>query len=277
MKAPDLWQIIKPEKAKMLDNKLDLKVSAAADMLIASKKLVIFTGAGVSTESGIPDFRSSGGIWTKFDPDDFTIQKFINDPKARKKHWDLIMNGGITADVEPNAAHYAIAELNMLGKLDSVITQNVDNLHQKAGVPDDIVLELHGNMQWVICLNCGKRYPFEQFIGLPDLSENIPDCEECNGILKPDAVFFGEQLPQHVLQEATLRSSTCDLFIVIGSSLSVYPAAYMPEYAKQAGAEMIIINIDPTLCDKYADLLIKSKAGIAMENILNKVKDKLQR
>ena len=249
-------------------------INAAAEMIIGSQKVVVFTGAGVSTESGIPDFRSPGGIWTQFDPDDFTFQKFVSDPEARKKHWQLLKKGGLTADAKPNPAHYAIADLDKLGKLDCVITQNVDNLHQKAGVPNDKVFELHGNMQWVICLDCKKRYPFEQFTEKLDLEKEIPDCEKCHGILKPDAVFFGEQLPPQVLQEATSRSRSCDLFIVIGSSLVVYPAAYMPVYAMESGANVIIINIGSTPYDRDADLLINSKAGEAMETILKEVKEK---
>ena len=259
----------------MSGDDLNAKINTVADMVAKSKKVVVFTGAGVSTESGIPDFRSPGGIWTKFDPDDFTFQKFVSNPEARKKHWQLLKNGGLTANAKPNPAHHAIVDLDKLGKLDCVITQNVDNLHQKAGVPDDKVFELHGNMQWVICLDCKKRYPFEQFTEKLDLEKEIPDCEKCHGLLKPDAVFFGEQLPPQVLQEATFRSRSCDLFIVIGSSLVVYPAAYMPVYAMEAGAKVIIINIGSTPCDADADVLINSKAGKAMEMIVNKVTEKI--
>ena len=132
-----------------------------ANLIVNAKRVVVFTGAGVSTESGIPDFRSPGGIWERFDPNDFTYQRFISNPEARRKWWQILRERGVTTEAEPNPAHYAVAELHKLDKLDCVITQNIDNLHQKAGVPDDKVFELHGNMKWTVCLSCGKRYPTE--------------------------------------------------------------------------------------------------------------------
>ncbi len=258
----------------MEEQNLDALAEKAADLIINAKRVVVFTGAGISTESGIPDFRSPGGIWSRFDPDDFTYQKFVRDPEARRKQWQMLGEGFLTTEAKPNPAHYAIAELDKLGKLDCVITQNVDNLHQKAGVPADKVFELHGNMQWAVCLSCGKRYPFERIKARLDKGEEIPDCEVCHGILKPSAVFFGEQLPQKVLQEATLRSSDCDLFIVIGSTLIVYPAAYMPIYATQAGAKLVIINLSSTPMDMEAAVLIRAKAGEAMSRIAERVREK---
>ena len=257
----------------MKEQNLDALADGVADLIINAKRTVVFTGAGVSTESGIPDFRSPGGIWSRFDPDDFTIQKFLRDPEARKKHWQLLGEGGITTEAKPNPAHYAIVELDRLGKLDCVITQNVDNLHQKAGVPDDKVFELHGNMLWAVCLGCGKRYSFEQIKARLDRGEEIPDCEVCHGILKPDAVFFGEQLPPKVLQEATFRSRNCDLFIVIGSTLVVYPAAYMPIYAVDANAKLVIINLSSTPMDNQATVLINAKAGETMSRVIQRVRE----
>jgi len=253
---------------------LDALAEQVADLIINAKKLVVFSGAGISTESGIPDFRSPGGIWSRFDPDDFTYQKFISDPESRRKQWRMLGEGHLTTDAKPNAAHYAIAELDKMGRLDCVITQNVDNLHQKAGVPDDRVFELHGNLQRAVCLGCGRVYPFEQIKLRLDQGEEIPDCEDCHGMLKPTAVFFGEQLPYEVLTEAGNRSSGCDLFIVVGSTLVVYPAAYMPVYAVQAGAGLVIINLSSTPMDGEATVLIQAKAGEAMSRIVDKVKDK---
>jgi len=259
----------------MDDQNLDALAEKVADLIINAKRVVVFTGAGVSTESGIPDFRSPGGIWSRFDPDDFTYQKFIRDPEARRKQWQMLGEGLLTTKAKPNPAHYAFAELDKLGKLDCVITQNVDNLHQKAGVPADRVFELHGNIQWAVCLSCGRRYPFEQIKARLDKGEEIPDCEVCHGILKPDAVFFGEQLPYDVLTEATHRSSDCDLFIVVGSTLIVYPAAYMPIYAAQAGAKLVIINLSSTPMDREAAVLIRAKAGEAMSRIIERVREKV--
>ena len=259
----------------MEEQSLDFLADRVADLIISAKRAVVFTGAGVSTESGIPDFRSPGGIWSRFDPDEFTYQKFIRSPETRRKQWRMFGEGLLTTGAEPNPAHYAIAELDRLGKLDCVITQNVDNLHQKAGVPGDKVFELHGNMQWVVCLSCGKRYPFEQIKARLDEGEEIPDCEACHGILKPDGVFFGEPLPEKVLREATHRSSNCDLFIVIGSTLVVTPAAYMPSYAVRSGAKLVLVNLSSTPMDHQATVLIRAKAGEAMSRVLQGVKARL--
>jgi len=255
---------------------LEILTDKVADLIINAKRIVVFTGAGVSTESGIPDFRSPGGLWDRLDPEDFTYQKFISDPVSRQKHWQLLWGGRLAVEVQPNPAHCAIAELDKLGKLDCVITQNVDNLHQKAGVPDDRVIELHGNMQWVVCLNCGRRYPVAQIKVRLEKGGEVPACEACHGILKPDVVLFGEQLPEGVFREATSRSYNCDLFIVIGSTLIVYPAAYMPIYATDAGARLVIINLSPTPLDHQAAVLIRAKAGEAMTRIIEKVTEKIK-
>lgn len=251
------------------------EIELLANLIVAAKKIVVFTGAGISTESGIPDFRSPGGIWDRFDPDDFTYQKFVSSLETRRKQWQLLSLGAVIANIEPNPAHYAIAELYRLGKLDCVITQNIDNLHRKAGVPEDRIFELHGNMQWARCLNCHQRFPMEEI--LPRIKEGIevPECPNCRGMLKPDAVFFGEQLPQRTLIEATHRSQNCDLFIVVGSTLVVYPAAYMPVYAKEAGAKIAIVNLTPTDLDQYATVVIHSKAGETLQKVMQKVHGKL--
>jgi len=259
----------------MTEESLEKRIEEAADLVIESERIVVFTGAGVSTESGIPDFRSPGGVWSKYDPDEFTYQRFVTDPGARKKTWRMLLETGIIREAEPNLAHYAIAELDRLGKLDCVITQNVDNLHQKAGVPGDKAFELHGNLQWVVCLGCGMRYPLAKMIARLERDQEPPDCESCHGILKPDGVFFGELLPEKVLTEATLRSKNCDLFIVIGSSLVVAPAAYMPSYAIHSGAKLVIINLGSTHMDGEATVLIRAKAGEAMSQIIRKVKEKI--
>ena len=258
----------------MEEQDLDILADRVADLIINARKVVVFTGAGISTESGIPDFRSPGGIWDRFDPDDFTYQKFIGDPEARRKHWRMLQEGGLTTKAKPNPAHYAIAELDRLGKLDCVITQNVDSLHQKAGLPDSKVFELHGNMLWALCLSCGRRYPFEQVKTRLDQGEEAPDCEACHGLLKPDAVFFGESLPEKVLQEAASRSCSCDLFIVVGSTLVVYPAAYMPVYATDSGVRLVIINLSSTPMDHQATVLIRARAGETMSKVLQRVREK---
>jgi len=256
-------------------NNLDGKINAAAEMILTSRSLVVFTGAGISTESGIPDFRSPGGIWTKFDPEDFTIQKFLTSPETRKKQWRVLLDGGLIVGAEPNRAHHAVAELEEMGKLTCVITQNIDNLHQKAGNSPEKVYELHGNMKWLRCMDCNVRYPLDKIVERYRLQEDIPDCEHCHGILKPDVVFFGELLPEATLKKATFNATRCDLLIVIGSSLVVYPAASIPMYAKESGAKLVIINNTPTPCDSVADVIIHYSAGEVMERILGEVKKKI--
>ena len=259
-----------------MDNQdMEALAEKVADLILLSKKLVIFTGAGISTESGIPDFSSPGGIWDRFDPDDFTIDKFLSSPEARRKQWRMLREGILTDKAIPNAAHDAIAVLDGLGKLDCVITQNIDNLHQKAGVPDDKVFELHGNMQWAVCLECGRRYPFGEIKSRLEKGEEIPDCEACQGMLKPDIVMFGEQLPVEVLEEASRRAMASDLFIVIGSTLIVYPAAYMPIYAVKSGAKLVIVNLSSTPMDHQAEVVIRAKAGETMSKVAQKVKERV--
>lgn len=251
---------------------IDQGLKDIAAGILEAKRVVVFTGAGVSTESGIPDFRSPGGIWTKFDPEDFTIYKFLSNSDTRKKQWKILVESGLLSKAEPNRAHIALAELERMGILDCVITQNIDNLHQKAGSSPEIVFELHGNMNRAKCLACGATFPMEQAIKQLDKGDE-PECESCAGMLKPDVVFFGESLPAAVLHEATRRSKNCDFFIVIGSSLAVYPAAYMPAYAKEAGAKLAIINASTTAYDLQADILINAGAGDTMEKVIGIVKE----
>lgn len=254
---------------------LETLVERLASLIIGARRMIVFTGAGISTESGIPDFRSPGGIWERFDPDDFTYQKFMTSPEARRKQWQLMREGLIT-EAQPNPAHYAVAELDRLGKLDCVITQNIDYLHQKAGVPDEKVFELHGNNNWIKCMSCGRRYPYPKVKARLLAGEEMPDCESCHGILKPEVVFFGESLPVDALEQASVHARNSDLCIVIGSTLVVYPAAYMPAYAVNSGARLAIINISPTPMDHQATVLINGKAGEVMARVVARVKTNLE-
>mgnify|MGYP001083793591 CR=1 FL=1 len=253
----------------------DTRIQQAADLIAGSRRLVAFTGAGISTESGIPDFRSPGGIWTRFDPDDFTIDRFLSSEDSRRKQWRLFGDGLLSDKAEPNLAHLAIAELYRLGKLDCVITQNIDNLHQKAGVPDERVFELHGNMRWAVCLDCGRRYAFAEITVRLAGGEEIPHCLDCRGMLKPDIVMFGEQLPVRTLEEAARRSMAADVFLAIGSTLTVYPAALMPQYAVQAGGKLILVNLTETPLDRRADVLLPFMAGETMQAVVEAVRTRL--
>jgi NAD-dependent deacetylase len=264
------FDYMKNPEVTALDAHLNGKIGIVADMIVKARDVVVFTGAGISTESGIPDFRSPGGIWTKFDPEDFTIERFLNSPETRKKQWRVLLEGGLLTDAEPNRAHHAVAELEKMGKLRCVI-----NLHQKAGNTPDKVYELHGNMKWLRCINCSVRYRMEDMVEKYKSGDSIPACEHCRGILKPDVIFFGELLPEMTLRQATLHATQCDLFIVIGSSLVVYPAASIPTYAKNSGAKIVIINHTATPCDNVADVLIHHSAGEVMERMLTEVKRRL--
>jgi len=250
-------------------NTIDAQIKEVADLIRRSDKVLVFTGAGVSTESGIPDFRSADGIWSKYDPEDFTIQKFLSDKKTRKMHWDLLSDGDLSMfKAAPNPAHHAITDLKKTGKLYGVVTQNVDGLHQKAGLPDELVFQLHGDLSHAKCLECGSRFPMQTVAEWMRSDIQEPVCAKCSGMLKPDAVLFGEQLPTDVLLEAERRSRNCDLCIVLGSTLSVYPAALIPRYASENGAKLVIINLGPTELDSWADIRIEGKAGEVMPDIV---------
>jgi len=246
-----------------------------AGLIIQARRPVVFTGAGVSTESGIPDFRSPGGIWDRFDPDEFTYQNFIANEEGRRKYWQLGRQlYTVVRSAQPNPAHYAVAELHRLGKLDCCITQNIDNLHQKAGLPPEKVIELHGNATRARCLGCERPYSRDQIQGWLESGVEIPTCPACGGIIKPNTILFGEAMPARETLEAEQRAKGSDLFIAVGSSLVVYPAAMMPLHAKRAGAKLVIINLAETPHDPYADVRISGKAGPVMDQLLEIVKSR---
>ncbi|MBI2862323.1 MAG: NAD-dependent deacylase [Chloroflexi bacterium] len=258
-----------------MDN-LTEQLAQAAELIAVAKRVIVFTGAGVSTESGIPDFRSPGGIWTRYDPEDFTYQKFLSSQDARKRYWHLFQDRTFL-DARPNPGHLAIAELDRLGKLDCVITQNIDGLHQAAGLPDEKVIELHGTQRWVRCLSCKQRYTRPEILERLAAGEAVPECRSCGGILKPATISFGEAMPERETREAELRSHACDLFLVVGSTLVVYPAAYMPLFALQSGARLIIVNLSETPLDHQATLVIHGKAGDVLPAIIDRLRQKLLR
>lgn len=223
---------------------------------------MIFTGAGISTESGIPDFRSPGGVWDRFDPMEFTFQKFVGSEESRKKYWALskLFYEPLVA-AKPNPAHDACVALERWGRLDCVVTQNIDGLHQRAGLPPDRVIELHGTALTVSCLSCRDRHGRDAIQGRVASGEEVPLCGKCGGILKPDTVSFGQAMPEKETAEAFRRAEACDLCWVIGSSLVVTPAAHIPAAAAQSGARLIILNGSDTPLDDLADVLIRGKAG----------------
>jgi NAD-dependent deacetylase len=249
------------------------KFDEAAEIISKSNRIVVFTGAGISTESGIPDFRSPGGIWDQYDPNELTYQKFLTTPASREKYWERQRHlWPLIAKAEPNAGHHAIDELHRMGKLDCIITQDGDSLHQKSGIPDEMVIELHGTWTRALCLECGARYPMTDIFVRLEAGEKVPLCEKCGGIMKPYVIQFGQQLPEREIREAQRRASECDLLMSCGSSLVVYPAAEMPLMAKQNGAKLVIINLMPTPHDRYADVVINEKLGVTLTEIIRRVK-----
>jgi NAD-dependent deacetylase len=230
---------------------------------------VAFTGAGVSTESGIPDFRSPGGLWDRFEASQFTYQGFIGSREGRRRYWAL---GRVTYPViraaRPNAAHLGLAALYRAGRLDCCITQNIDGLHQRAGLPDQAVIELHGNATCARCLDCAAPYSRDELHAWLEDGVDVPACRDCGGIVKPRTVLFGEALPAGAVQEAERRARRADLFVVLGSSLVVYPAAYVPVHAKRAGARLAIVNLEPTPLDGQADCVVRGRAGEVMAAVL---------
>lgn len=217
-----------------------------------SKAIVFFTGAGVSTESGVPDFRSPGGIWTRYQP--VLFQDFLASEPARIQHWRLKKAAyELFKTVKPNLAHYAICEFEKRGQLLGLVTQNIDGLHKIAGISEEKLVELHGTDRLVTCLRCGKRYePADVY---EDLGEEFtaPTCGECGGFLKSANVSFGQSMPVEAMQRAQRWSESAEIFVVLGSSLQVQPAASFPLIAKRAGALLAIVNRDPTPLDGLAD------------------------
>ena len=232
-------------------------------MIADARRLVVFTGAGISTESGIPDFRSPGGVWSKMKP--IYFQEFVASEERRREAWERAFSGRAGwVGREPNAGHMAVARLVSQGKCACVITQNVDNLHQASGVPDDQVVELHGNASYAACLECGLRHELADLKTLYDATGDLPACRTCGGLVKTATISFGQAMPLGPMSRAEAETLSCDLFLVLGSSLVVYPAAGFPLMAKQNGAKLAIVNREPTELDPYADLVLHDEIGPAM-------------
>ena len=225
-----------------------------------ANNIVIFTGAGISTESGIPDFRGPQGVWKTNTP--IYFQDFIGSEEVRKDSWKRKFSGqDIIKKAKPNIGHLAVAEVINKHESAYLITQNVDNLHQDAGVPDDKITEIHGNAHYASCLDCGIRYELNSIKKAFLENETVPYCDSCGGIIKTATISFGQSMPEEGMQMAQRKTLGCDLFITIGTSLVVYPAAGFPKLAKEIGAKLIIINNEPTDFDPIADLVIHEQIG----------------
>ena len=237
-----------------------MSVEAARQWITEAKSVVGFSGAGISTESGIPDFRSPNGVWARNRTVYF--DEFLRNEEDRVEYWrQKVESWPDMRDAEPNAGHFAFVELARQDKLKALITQNIDRLHQRAGLPDEMVLELHGTTTEVVCLSCGDRVDMNEAVQRVLDGERAPQCRTCRGYLKPATISFGQAMPQDVLAEAKRASESCDVFLAVGSSLVVQPAASLPLLAKHVGAKLIIINRTETPLDPMADLVVHDEIG----------------
>jgi NAD-dependent deacetylase len=238
----------------------DREISELARLIDRARQAVVFTGAGISTESGIPDFRSPGGIWTRMAPIDFS--DFLASEEARRETWRrrFAMEETFRA-AGPNRGHRSVAELVRRDKANAVITQNIDGLHQASGIADDRIIELHGNTTYAHCLDCKARYELEALRLAFERDETAPVCDDCGGFVKTATISFGQAMPVEAMRRAEIETLAADLFVVAGSSLVVYPAAGFPELAKHNGATLVIINREPTGLDRIADLVLRRAIG----------------
>jgi len=238
----------------------DGAVTALARLIAESRRAVVFTGAGISTESGIPDFRSPGGIWTQMAP--IYFDDFLASEAARRETWRrrFAMEDTFGA-AEPNRGHRAVDALVRRGKVGVVITQNIDGLHQASGIPSEKIIELHGNTTYATCLDCGTRHELADIRIAFERDGKAPSCVRCRGMVKTATISFGQAMPQAEMRRAEVATLAADLFIVLGSSLVVYPAAGFPELAKRNGAALAIVNREPTGLDDIADLVIHQGIG----------------
>ena len=226
----------------------------------AARRIVVLTGAGISTDSGIPDFRGPQGVWTKNPQAEkmATLQHYVADPDVRKRSWrDRLASPAWQA--KPNAGHHALVALERRGTLDTLLTQNVDGLHQLAGSSPDRVVEIHGTMREVTCLACGQRAPMERALARVRAGEEDPPCRTCGGILKSATISFGQGLVQSDLLRAQRAAEGCDLMLTVGTKLSVYPIAGVVPIAKEAGARIVIVNAEPTELDSLADAVLRGQ------------------
>ncbi|MER5945632.1 Sir2 family NAD-dependent protein deacetylase [Streptomyces sp. NPDC001904] len=242
-------------------------------MTTSQPLVAILTGAGISTDSGIPDYRGPNGVWRK-DPDAeklVTYDYYMNDPEIRRRAWQVRRGGGTLA-AEPNAAHRAIADLDRSGVPVRVVTQNVDGLHQRAGLPARKVLELHGSAREFVCTGCGERGPMEAALARVEAGEDDPGCLVCGSVLKSATVMFGENLDPVVLAEAVAVTKACEVFFAVGSSLQVHPAAGLAGLAAEHGARLVVVNAEPTPYDDVADEVVREPIGTALPRLLSHVR-----
>lgn len=244
----------------MIPPDLDTAIAALGDLIEGATRIVPFTGAGISTESGIPDFRSPGGIWTRNRPIPF--DEYLASEEARREAWRRRFNIEATfAQAKPGRGHLALASLYKTGKAPALVTQNIDNLHQASGIAPHDVIELHGNTTYATCLDCTRRYEIGVIRERFEASDEEPPGCGCGGIIKTATISFGQAMPEEPMRRAQELAADCDLFLSVGSSLVVWPAAGIPLLAKRNGARLVIINREPTELDEFADLVVRNDIG----------------
>ena len=250
------------------DRRLGGELQRLHNLIGASRRMVVFTGAGISTESGIPDFRSPGGVWTRMQPIPF--QDFLRDPQARRLTWQRRFEmEDIWKTVQPNVGHRCVAELVARGRATHVITQNIDGLHHMSGVPADRLIELHGTTRRAACLDCGAEVPLGDIRSHFETHGDAPDCAQCGGFIKTATISFGQPMPELEMARAQAATLACDLMLVLGSSLAVYPAEGFPRAAKRNGARLVILNRDETPLDDIADLALRAEIGPTMRAVID--------
>lgn len=249
-------------------------VERAAEVLRKANHILVFSGAGLSTESGIPDFRGPNGLWTRVDPDDFNIARYLADPELRRRGWRMHLEGelwGARSQVAPNAGHEAIVRLHEAGRLAGVVTQNVDGLHHRSGLSDDMVAELHGNVRNSHCLGCGSRWGTEEVLTWVEAGDDDPSCPHCGGIVKTETVMFGEMLPEQEVRQAELFLALADAVVVVGSTVSVWPAAEVVMRAAEQSKPIVVINQGETEADDLAAVKIEAAIGDVLPDLVERV------
>jgi NAD-dependent deacetylase len=239
------------------------------DWLIAARRITVLTGAGISTDSGIPDYRGPNGVWTR-DPDAeklVTLGYYLADPEIRRRSW-LLRRAMQDADPQPNAGHAALVELERQGRLRALVTQNIDGLHQAAGSDPDLVHEIHGTVHAVVCVGCGDRTTMRSALDRVAAGEPDPACLVCGDVLKSDTVYFGQMLDERVVGRCTAAAADCDLFLAVGTSLQVWPAAGLADVAVGSGARLVVVNAQPTPYDEVADLVVREPIGTALPRLV---------
>lgn len=256
-----------PWESKRMEG-FEERLNQAAALIREAENMAVFTGAGISTDSGIADFRSPGGVWERYRI--VTFQEFTSSAEARREYWamkrDLFKE---LSGAKPNRAHTAIAQLHAAGKLRCVITQNIDGLHQAGGCPDESVIELHGTNLKALCLDCGRTWPFEEIQKRLEAGDLDPRCDDCKGLIKPATVSFGQPMPEEELRRAFECARRSDLMLMIGSSLQVEPAASIPGAAHDAGAKLIFVNRTPTPWDHIAEVIFRESAAEVMGKLMD--------